>query len=138
MGPAPHWAMIVLTVLSVYRLTRLITRDAFPLIARPRERLQEKWDPFDDEGWVNWWRYTGEERQLAVNALARRGISEPTQLKKSIAYLITCPWCTSVWVAAATVTVETIFCGLPWRWAVLLGLASSALTGLISQREPSE
>lgn len=138
MGPAPHWVFIVLTMLSVYRLTRLVVRDAFPLIAGPREWIQEKWDPFDDEGWTNWAKYTGEERQLVIQALKKnRGIPEPTTFKKSIAYLVTCAWCTSVWIAAATVLVEMIFTSLSWQWAILLGLASSAITGLIAQREPS-
>jgi hypothetical protein len=42
----------------------------------------------------------------------------------------------SVWVAAAVVGVEAWQLRLGWLFAVLLGLTSSSVTGLVAQHEP--
>lgn len=139
MGEPPHWVTLLLIALATYRLTRLITRDAFPLIAVPREWIQTKWDPFDDEGWANYARYTGEERRLLVQGLRGKGIPRPTQWRRSIAYLVTCSWCVSIWVSIPVTVAGVIFVhALTWKWAVFTALLASAVTGLISQREKTE
>lgn len=139
MGEPPHWVTLVLITLATYRLTRFITRDAFPLVAVPRNWLQRKWDPFDDAGWENLPLYTGEARAFLFSELAKKGIPRPSQLKRSIAYLVTCAWCVSIWVGAVVVVLTAV---LPlhdplihWRWVPLVWLTVSAGTGLISQRE---
>lgn len=121
--------MLLLTALVVHRLTRLLVRDQFPPIAWPRERLVLYWRPdMADESARTWY--------------VRRH-AEPPQphwggLGRSLAYLLTCDWCVSIYVAAGVVLVE-------WYWAgwfthpleaVLIGLAASTVTGLIAQREP--
>lgn len=39
----PLWAWLVVDAVAVYRITRLITRDSLPLIARPREAAERRW-----------------------------------------------------------------------------------------------
>ena len=39
--PLAVWLLI--DGLAVYRLSRLVTRDSLPLIAGPRERVQDRW-----------------------------------------------------------------------------------------------
>lgn len=51
----------------------------------------------------------------------------------SVAYLVECPWCMSVWVGAAVVAGQVLWgrggCPLPvWTW-----LAASGFSGLVSR-----
>jgi hypothetical protein len=85
--------------LVVYRVTRFVAADAFPLIAVPREWVIGK---LGDDHWF--------------------------------AYLITCMWCASVYVAAGTVVVFDQFVSVPLPYAQ--GIAASALTGYLAMREP--
>lgn len=85
--------------LVVYRVTRFVAADAFPLIAVPREWVIEK---------------LGEDHWFA--------------------YLITCMWCASVYVAAATVALFDHYVSVPMPYAQ--ALAASALTGYLAMREP--
>jgi len=49
-----------------------------------------------------------------------------------VGYLITCPWCVSVWVGAGVVAARAV---APAAWRPLSGaLALSALAGVVSQR----
>lgn len=43
---------------------------------------------------------------------------------------VACPWCVSIWVAAATAWIPVHIIGLPWWWFVLVGLATSHLVGI--------
>lgn len=47
-----------------------------------------------------------------------------------LAYLIHCPWCTSLWISAPVMTVATLY---PNRWVVagFATLAGSMVTGLL-------
>lgn len=122
----PWWLLVVLVCGATYRLTRLITRDQLPLVAWPREHLVGYWyPPFAEDGW----------RESHPGARPHWG-----RLGHSLAYLITCDWCVSVYVAAAAVLAVSRWTHwLPhpdWASAVALALTASAVTGLISQREP--
>lgn len=134
-GGPPHWMTVLLICAATFRLTRFVTRDAFPPIALARAWIQRKWDPFDDEGWVNYERYTGEERALLISGLKASGIPTPTTWRRSIAYLVTCTWCVSIWLGA----VVTLFAVLTpshwvsWAYAPLVWLTASAVTGLMSR-----
>lgn len=49
-----------------------------------------------------------------------------------LGYLVTCDWCLSVWVAPAPTVALLVWGDLLAVQAVLLGLALSAVTGLLS------
>lgn len=125
------WWLLLLTVGATYRLTRLVTRDQLPLVAGLRERLLLFWYPeFAEE----------KSRQRYE---ARRGRTPKPHwggLGWSLAYLVTCDWCVSVWVGAGVVLAEWFWTSrlrpLGWVVAALLVGLSSAVTGLVAQREP--
>lgn len=114
-----------LTVFATYRLTRVITRDAFPLIALPREAFVQRWAAQDEE--------TPDGRRVSLSG-------ERTNIvMRSLAYLWECDWCASMYVAAALGVLAHQLTPLGdqhWIVVVLLGLTSSALTGVLAQREP--
>ena len=122
----PLWLLVLLIVLATHRVTRLITRDAFPLVATPRAAFTRRWARFADAK-------TRDEKRMTESGKKTNGFMA------SLAYLWECDWCASVYVAA-------VLTYLTWRWtalgdqhwiiAVLLWLAASSLTGLIAQREP--
>lgn len=117
------WLLVVLTCLAVYRLTRLLTRDHLPLIAVPREAIVNYLDP--------------------VMVVDGTPVS-PTPRRPwgtvgwSLAFLLGCDWCMSVWVSAGVVVGEHYWVGVPWPLVVLLGLSASAVTGVLAQREPDK
>ncbi len=52
--------------------------------------------------------------------------------RTKVGYLITCPWCVSVWVGAGVVAAGAV---APTAWRALSRvLVLSALTGMVSQR----
>jgi len=115
--------LVLLICAATFRVTRFLTMDQLPLVAWPREQLIGYWYPdFADKSWQT--RHPG--------ARAHWG-----GLGKSLAYLITCEWCTSIYVATALVVgVSRWTDWLPhpdWASAVLLGLTASGVTGLVSR-----
>ncbi|AXK88854.1 hypothetical protein SAMN05421776_105359 [Nocardia farcinica] len=59
--------------------------------------------------------------------LARRGG------ESAVTFLMFCPWCMSVWVAAALALPAAWAAGVPWWWAPGLALAASQVTGLLAR-----
>lgn len=118
------WFVFVLVALATHRVTRLITRDAIPLIAVPREVFVQRWGSYADA--------FPEDRNTSI------GGKRTNFLMRSIAYLWECDWCASVWVSAGIT-----YCA--WRWtmlgdehwfvSVLVGLTASTVTGLIASKE---
>lgn len=109
-----QWLLILLIFLAVYRGTRLLVADALPFVSVPRRWLVRILDPRD------------EQRQR----------TEPAPLGgfgRSIAYLITCEWCTSAYVGALIVWATTRWISVPVP--LLVWAASSAFTGLTAAWE---
>lgn len=105
------YLLLLLYVLAVHRVSRLLTVDEIPLIAVPRDLVRDYFGVFDPDGKL----VAG--RQLGV-------------VGWSIAYVLTCPWCMSVYVGAALVFVlgGWVSTPLPWLWVA----AGSTVTGLLS------
>jgi hypothetical protein len=109
------WLLLVLTCLATYRVTRLLVTDALPLIAIPRYRIFSYLAVTNGNGEILGPRRWG-------------------TLGWSLAYLITCPWCMSGWVAAALVGTECLVLPhVPYPW--LLWLAAWAVSPNIQARE---
>jgi Protein of unknown function (DUF1360) len=105
--------------ISVYRATRLVTSDEFPPVKIPREAIVMYLYP-----------EYAEDRAKAVAHKPHLGI-----FGKSLAYLMLCEWCMSVWVSLA-------FTLAIWHWtswfthwmtATLFGITAAAFTGTFSQ-----
>jgi hypothetical protein len=125
----PHWMTVLLVCLATHRLTRFVTRDAFPLVAIPREWVDTHWGVEEKD--------VAEMRRVKLETPeVGKFIKIPNLSQRSFAYLITCDWCTSVWVSAVLTTFAMIFIGFTWPWWILLWLTASTATGLIAQREP--
>lgn len=128
--------LLFLLFLAVFRGTRLVTRDKFPLIAMPREAFVTRWGSYEgterqlhsETG--RWWRWL-----LGMEFPAIKGGDAYTNLLlKSLAYLWECDWCTSVWVSALAVyTTHTYIADVPYP--LITWLAASAVTGLLAQAE---
>lgn len=125
---AVHVSLFLIVVslfLATHRVTRLITRDAIPLMSGPREAFTRRWARFADAK-------TREQKKQTESGKTTNAFMA------SLAYLWECDWCASVYVS-------TVLTYLTWRWselgeqhwivAVLLGLAASTVTGLIAQIE---
>lgn len=123
----PIWLLILIICLATHRVTRLITRDALPLIAIPREAFAQRWATFVDDK-------SPEARRTSLNG------KKTNIFMASIAYLWECDWCTSIWVAVGLTTAAyytTMLGDQHWYIAILVGLTASSVTGLTAQREPS-
>lgn len=115
--PRSQAATVVLAALATHRLTRLLVTDR--ILEAPRTRLQE----VAEARWA-----------------ARRGITldmEEPHWHSPAAFWLSCPWCAGLWVAAAV--VAALAAGPhPPAHPVLLALAASSITGLLSGLEPEE
>lgn len=109
----PTWLLIILVITGTHRLTRIVTYDQFPLIAIPRERFTNWFDPSPD--WL----------EHHPSAHPRWG-----WVGRSLAYLTECDWCVSIWVGAL-VTWLTFEQPVTMQW-ILLALTASTFTGLLA------
>lgn len=120
----PTWLLYLLIALAVHRLTRIVTRDKFPLIAVPRYHVTNWFDPSDEYRAV--YRVKHPDREGPKSHWGIFG--------SSLAYLLECDWCVSVWVSGGLVTGLTYFTSVPMP--TLIWLAASTVTGLIATHEP--
>jgi hypothetical protein len=115
------WILVVLTCLATHRATRLLTRDHLPLVAVPRAAIVNYLDPPVRVDGVD------------VEPPPRRPLGV---VGWSLAFLLECDWCMSVWVAAGIVALEVYPFHLDVPYPLLLGAAASTVTGLIAANEP--
>lgn len=105
--------LCVVYALAVARFTRLVTADKLTEAARERllDRLWRRYAPM----------VPASDRDRAVPPLP--------------VYLLTCPWCVSVYVAAPAAVIAYFWPLAPWFLLPALLLAFSYVTGLLAQRE---
>lgn len=101
--------------LAVARVTRLVTSDK--LTEGFRYALLVRL----------WTRVTG-DRHASVMAM-----SDPAAVPPLLVYLVTCPWCVSIYVAAVGAPVAYYWGRLPWLFVPALALAFSYITGLLAK-----
>lgn len=116
----PVWLTVILTVFTVHRVTRLITRDQIPLIAVPREAFAQRWAVVTD----------ATDKHTSLNG------SRTNIIMRSLAYLWECDWCMSTWVSAGIATATYHWMNEQWWQWILVAAAASSITGLITQQEP--
>lgn len=113
-----QWFLLALTCLATYRLTRLLVTDTLPIVSQPRYALVRFFATLDTQGHII------DGRRLGV-------------IGWSIAYLVTCPWCMSAYVAAGLVALECrLLPHVTYPW--LLWLAAWAVAPNIQTREPED
>lgn len=131
------WFVAVCMALTVYRATRLITRDTFPPVLWMRDHLAGGWRPLTEQEWrwvknpeidSSWMRTTSE-----MGDREHRWVERQAWSPYWLAELITCPWCASGWIAGAlTATVDLTY-GLPVPW--LVGPAVWGAGALLASKE---
>ena len=109
---------MTLTILLVYalavaRVTRLINEDKLTNGFRHALLIRL------------WARHTG-SRDSALIALYDEGAEQPLSV-----YLITCPWCVSIYVGIVAAPVAYWWGGEPWFLVPALALAFSYITGFL-------
>ncbi len=110
----------VLVVLATARLTRLITTDH--LLDAPRAGVQD---------WA-------EARHATATGCPVTACGRPAdEWHHPLAYLLSCRWCASAWVAAGLVAALAVTGRRPPHPAMLVA-AASMLTGLAAGLEPDE
>lgn len=124
---------LVLDALATYRLTRLVTAD---VITRPlRERIVEATYRADGAR-VQW-----DDGELTVHLPGRPSVTAnqwdhvPSRddTPPKLATLVTCRWCTGMWVAMGVLVARRLF---PRAWgAVAEALAFSAAAALVAGLE---
>lgn len=135
------WLIELLMVLTVYRLTRLVTRDDFPPVLWLRDRLAGGWRDLT----------TTEQRMLFGGVLPgdkrmelRRTWSVNPEGEQRYVYrwryvpdwfaeLVSCPWCVSGWISGAVTLGMDLAVGVPLPW--LVGPAVWACAALLASRE---
>jgi hypothetical protein len=121
------WLLLVLLCLFVYRVTRLVTTDAMPLVALPREAIVLYLYPEHAEE---------DAQQRYVARHGNLGRPHWGKVGESLSYLIVCDWCVSVWIATLTMlilyTQTNWFAGI-WI-TVLYGVATTVFTGWFAQK----
>lgn len=118
----PLWLTVLLLFLATHRVTRLLVEDKIPLVAWPREKAIAFLDP------------TPEQRAANPKLHGHWGA-----LGRSLAYLLECPWCMSMYVGGVLVaiTAQVAHGVAGWLW-VLVWLAASTFTGFTAGIVESE
>jgi len=111
-------AVVIILGLATHRVTRLVTRDAMPLVAVPREKFVSRWAAYD------------EPEEMKGVGIHPKGTNV---VMRSLAYLWECDWCASVWVGGILTLITANVVSLPLPW--LVWPAISSVTGLIASRE---
>lgn len=122
-------ALLFIYALAVARVTRLIGEDV--LLDGPREKITD---------WA-WRRKYGSAPTSTRNPDGEyRGVMPSWQVAKKLdavepklAYLITCPWCASIYVGAVAAPLWYWLGTSPWLLVPAAALAFSYITGFLAQ-----
>jgi hypothetical protein len=123
---------LVLLSLAAFRITRLITRDTFPLFAVPRNWL---WSKFPPSG--TYMDGTVEDRpprvKHAVFQNTGRGVEDRWYIEKGhwLGDLTACDWCAGWWVSLmfsisyGLWPIYVVAFSVPWAIGAIVGLISA-------------
>jgi len=109
----PSLLLVLLIFLATHRITRLTVADNVPMVKIPRDAAIRYLDPTP--------------QQVAINPMVK---GHWGGTGRALAYLLECPWCMSVYVAAVVVVVTDWCTSVPVPW--LVWIAASSVTGLIA------
>lgn len=131
----PAAVIVFVYALAVARVTRLITADR--LTEAPRQWLAVRlWAPkiYPSEAMARWPHASGTPAEIreGQRALATIRLADGAEPPLSV-YLLTCPWCASIYVAAVAAPVAYWWSGEPWFLVPALALAFSYVSGLLAK-----
>lgn len=129
------WFVAVCMALTVYRATRLITRDTFPPVLWLRDTLSGGWRPLTEQEWR--WRVDPKLdtswMRMDDSAPPNRWVERAAWSPYWLAELVSCPWCASGWIAGALTLATDLTYGLPVPW--LVGPAVWGAGALLASKE---
>lgn len=129
----PDALLVLVYALAVARLTRLVTLDR--IAERPRERLLRwAWG----RAWMPWARLEHPDKDRHMQRGYALDMSHAAMLDGAepplLPYLLTCPWCVSIYVGAVAAPVLWFWGSSPWLAIPALALALSQVTGLLAPK----
>lgn len=127
----PAWISVVVFTLAVARVTRFITADR--LSEAPRRRVV-----------IALWARTITDQDVTArhpNAVDRRAFARMMAGERLdgrgnpplAAYLLMCPWCVSIYVAAVAAPLCWFLGNSPWLFIPALACAFSQVTGMLAK-----
>lgn len=106
--------LIILTLLAVWRLARLVTTDY--LFDGVRRKL------------------AGTEADIPhIDYYPEPG--EGSDQRPMVGYLLTCPWCFSMWLGLPVAAVVVLWPDNRAVWALMLALSASGVAGMLATLE---
>lgn len=132
MNPA-DWPLplaLLINALAVFRISRLVATDDFPLIKSAREWLLRRWPSDDTEFFASEVETVDggyEVRNTKTSVVPYEDRYIPVY-PHWLGVLVSCIWCNSWWVALSVILIDYWWAG--WRW-IALGFAYSAIAGLL-------
>jgi hypothetical protein len=130
--PMPNAVVLLVYLLAVARVVRLVTTDR--VTQRPRDWIITHL-------WIRHWlpsaraeqpgETRGEHRRMAAGFAREFRASAVPPLS---VYLMTCPWCVSIYAGAVAAPIIWFWGTSPWLAVPALALALSQGTGLIASK----
>lgn len=131
----PAWISVVVFALAVARVTRLITADKLTEPVRDRLAVWLWARSIPDE--VAVLRFPAmsikHSPRVAAKEVAIERYGRGAEPTPKLVYLLTCPWCASIYVAAVAAPVCWVWGDTPYAFIPALGLAFSQVTGLAAE-----
>lgn len=137
----PTALVLLVYALAVARVTRLVNQDR--VTEGLRQRLVDwlwmrHWTPAARIAVRNGGCHADDGRPLAdVRACARlyaQRVQEQDAEPPLLVYLVTCPWCVSIYVGAVAAPLIWFWGSSPWLAIPALALALSQVTGLLATK----
>lgn len=115
------WLLWIGSLFAVWRITRLLVKDQFPPVRLLREWVIE-----------TFWRDELVPRADGnVKIIDRRWFTFWRAFGHSLAYVFTCMWCMSFWIALAWWLIAALWLGYSLPLPVVFIAVASGLTGLL-------
>lgn len=122
----PYFLLIVM-VLTVYRLTRLVVKDTLPPVLWVRDRLAGGWRPMTS------FESADQGATVEIGGITNLWVNRVSWSPDWLGELITCPWCASGWITGAVVLATDLTVGMPLPW--LSGPAVWGAAALIASKD---
>lgn len=132
--------IVLVYALAVARVTRLITADKITEMMRTRlaVRLWARTIPLDEaHAWASRTHRDGDPALIAGpgrRLIAMERIQDDAD-PPLVVYLLSCPWCASIYVGALVAPLAYFWGSSPWLFVPALALAFSYFSGFAAGRE---
>jgi hypothetical protein len=105
----PDWLLIVVMSLTVYRLTRLVTKDSLPPVLWLRRHLVGGWRPVEERKGPR--KLDGGKPEF-IDGVLCDPVYRDSWVPLWLADLWSCPWCVSGWIAGVVTLAADLTIGV--------------------------